>query len=105
MKFKELMEKYPEIANNYLDFEVDWASFYPDDTVSFAITGDLAKDKCDCYRVSKERHYLTVIMRQFIINLLQNMKLNTMASVMVQKTEKPVIVAVIGVSVILRGKL
>lgn len=43
MKFKELMEKYPEIANNYLDFEVDWASFYPDDTVSFAITGDLRK--------------------------------------------------------------
>lgn len=59
MKFKEFMEKYPEVANNYLDFEVESAVFSADNTVSFTITGDLRKDKCDCYRVSKERHYLT----------------------------------------------
>lgn len=59
MKFKELMERYPEIENNYIDFEVESAVFSADDTVSFTILGDLGKDKCDCYRVLKERHYLT----------------------------------------------
>lgn len=59
MKFKELMERCPEIANNYLDFEIESVSISADDTVSFTVVGDLRKDKCDCYRVSKERHYLT----------------------------------------------
>lgn len=58
MKFKEFMEKYPEIANDYLDFEVESVVFSADGIVSLTMTGDLGKDKCDCYRVSKERHYL-----------------------------------------------
>lgn len=41
MKFKELMERYPEIENNYLDFEVESAVFSADNTVSFTIVGDL----------------------------------------------------------------
>lgn len=59
MLFKKFMEKYPEIANNYLDFKVESAVFSVDGIVSLSITGYLVKDKCDCYKVSKERHYLT----------------------------------------------
>lgn len=59
MKFKEFMEKYQEIANNYLDFEVESAVFSANGIVSLTIAGDLWKGECDCYRVSKERHYLT----------------------------------------------
>ena len=58
MLFRELLEKNPMIKKNYLDFEID--SFeHTADNVSFTVVGYLMKDKCECYRVSKERHYFT----------------------------------------------
>ena len=59
MTFKEFLEYFPKIKDNYLDFEMDSVSFTPDNIISFTVVGDLRKDKCECYRVSKERHYLT----------------------------------------------
>lgn len=59
MLFRELLEKNPMIKKNYLDFEIDSFEYAKDNIVSFTVIGDLRKDKCECYRVSKERHYLT----------------------------------------------
>lgn len=59
MKFKELMERCPEIANNYLDFEVESVSISADNTVSFTVVGDLGKDKCASYRVRKVKTHLS----------------------------------------------
>jgi len=59
MTFKEFLEYFPKIKDNYLDFEMDSVSFTPDNIISFTVVGDLRKDKCECYMVSKERHYLT----------------------------------------------
>lgn len=59
MTFKEFLEHFPTIKEKYLDFDVTSVSITADDIVSFTVVGDLWKDKCDCYRVLRERHYLT----------------------------------------------
>lgn len=59
MTLKEFLEHFPTIKERYLNFDVTSVSVTADDIVSFTVVGDLGKNKCDCYRVSKERRYLT----------------------------------------------
>lgn len=59
MTLKEFLEHFPAIKERYLNFDVTSVSFTTDNIVSFTVVGDLTRDKCEHYRVSKERYYLT----------------------------------------------
>lgn len=69
MTFKEFLEHFPKIEENYLNFTVDSVSFSNDNIVSFTVVGDIGKDKCKSYHTQKEKHYLTEYEKGYYVGL------------------------------------